>query len=347
MGPKSSQVIKMKRSIALFLIAALIAPVIVFGISAQDQKVVGIDITPGRVKDLDTEWGQTNLRWLEGNLTAAGFQIREITEITPDALKGVDALIIGKLYDYNSVFSDAEIQAIKNWFLEGGKFIWVGADSDYTEPYLNPDDIAFKADEPNKILAAIGSSLRLEYASLEDPTTNIGAAYRVKSHEANTAGIAGQITKNAPVVLFHGPTFVIGFKDGKFVPFNEVEGPNVIWLYRSSPDGTVVSHDGVDPKAHSVGETGQFVEAAAEIISFGMFKPKGKVIVTGESLLGDRFIGTPEYHGEKLQGMTFIINAFIWGTTVEGPAISMTMLIAIIAVIVIIVVVALVFLRKK
>ena len=45
--------------------------------------------------------------------------------------------------------------------------------------------------------------------------------------------------------------------------------------------------------------------------------------------------------------MTFIINAFIWGTTVEGPAISMTMLIAIIAVIVIIVVVALVFLRKK
>jgi len=335
----------MKRSIALFLIAALIAPVLVFGLSAQ-QKVVAIDVTPGRVKDLDTKWGQTNLKWLKGNLTAAGFQVKEITEITPEVLKGVDALIIGKLYDYNSVFSESEIEAIKNWFMEGGKFIWVGADSDYTEPYLNPDDISFKAGEPNRILEAIGSVLRLEYASLEDPTCNIGAAYRVKSYEANTAGWAAEITKNAPVVMFHGPTFVIGFKNGKYVPFSEVEGPNVVWLYKSSPDGTVVSHDGVDPKAHSVGETAQFVEAAAEIISLGMFKPKGKVIVTGESLLGDRFIGTPEYHGETLQGMTFILNAFAWGTRVEGPAISMTMLIAIIVIIVIIVV-ALVVLRKK
>ncbi|RLG47693.1 MAG: hypothetical protein DRN90_04590 [Thermoproteota archaeon] len=108
----------------------------------------------------------------------------------------------------------------------------------------------------------------------------------------------------------------------------------------------MVSHDGVDPKAHSVGETGQFVEAAAEIINLGLFKPKGKVIVTGESLLGDRFIGTPEYHGEKLQGMTFIINAFKWGTRVEGPVLSMTMLIAII-VIIIIAVVAVVVLRRK
>ncbi|HDD69194.1 MAG TPA: hypothetical protein ENG61_02405 [Candidatus Korarchaeota archaeon] len=336
----------MKKSIALFLIATLIAPIVVLGINAQDQKVVGIDITPGRVKDLDSKWGQTNLRWLEGNLTAAGFQIKEITEITPESLKGCDALIIGKLYDYNSVFSDSEIQAIKNWFLEGGKFIWVGADSDYTEPYLNPDDISFKAGEPNRILEAIGSCLRLEYASLEDPTCNIGAAYRVKSYEANRQGWAAEITQGADVVMFHGPTFVIGFKNGQYVPFSEVEGPNVVWLYRSSPDGTVVSHDGVDPKAHSVGETGQFVEAAAEIINLGLFKPKGKVIVTGESLLGDRFIGTPEYHGEKLQGMTFIINAFKWGTRVEGPVLSMTMLIAII-VIIIIVVVAIVVLRRK
>ncbi len=336
----------MKRSIVFFLIATLVVPIIVFGINAESPKVVALDVTPGRVKDLDTKWGQTNLKWLVGNLTAAGFEVKQITEITPENLKGVDALVIGKLYNYDSVFSDSEIQAIKNWFLEGGKFIWVGADSDYTEPYLKPEDISFKADEPNKILAAIGSSLRLEYASLEDPTSNAGAGYRVVSYEANTAGWATEITKDAPKVLFHGPTFVIGFKNGKFVPFSEVEGPNVVWLYRSSPDGTVVSHDGVDPKAHSVGETGQFVEAAAEIIDLGLFKPKGKVIVTGESLLGDRFIGTPEYHGVTLQGMTFIINAFKWGTTVEGPTLSMPALIGII-VIIVIVVVAVVVLRKR
>jgi len=332
--------------LAAILVFALLSPPTA---SAQEKKVVAIDLTPGRVKDIEDEWAQKLLSWLEGNLTAAGYEVKELTAITPEALEGVDALVIGKMKDYNSVFSSTEINAIKEWFNEGGKFIWVGADSDWVEPYLNPEDTSFKAGEPNKVLEAIGSSLRLEYGSLEDPESNAGAAYRVVSYEANSQGWAGEITKGAPKVLFHGPTFVVGYKDGKFVPFSEVESETCVWLYRSSPSGTVVSHDGVDPKAHAIGETGQFVEAAAEKIA----TPSGKyskVIVTGESLIGDRNIFNTEYHGVTLQGPTFVMNAFAWGLTVEeAPGAipgGMTTVVAVV-VIIIIIIVAVLLLKKK
>ena len=131
----------MKKLLALALVALFALSVGVwFGtsVSAQDQKVVALDLTPGRVKDLDSEWGQKNLQALKDLLTSAGYQVKELTEITPAALEGVDALVIGKMKDYDSGFSSAEVQAIANWFKEGGKFLWVGADSDYVEPYLNP-----------------------------------------------------------------------------------------------------------------------------------------------------------------------------------------------------------------
>ncbi len=314
-------------------------------VSAQGQKVVALDLTPGRIKDLDTEYGQQNLQALKDLLTSAGYQVKELTEITPQSLQGVDALVIGKMKDYDSGFSQAEVQAIADWFKQGGKFLWVGADSDYVEPYLNPEDTSFKAGEPNKILEAIGSSLRLEYGSLEDPESNAGAGYRVISYEANSQGWAGQITAGASRVLFHGPTFVVGYKNGQFVPIDQVLSETCVWLYRSSPSGTVVSHDGVDPKAHAVGETGQFVEAAAEKIKVG--SKYSKVIVTGESLLGDRVIITPEYHGVELQGATFAKNAFAWGLTVESaPGLPMTY-IAIAVVVIVVIIGAALALKKK
>ncbi len=316
-------------------------------VAYSQAKVVAIDLTPGRVKDIESEFSQKLLGWLEGNLTAQGYTVKELTEVTSASLKGVDALVIGKLKDEKGAFSSAEVEAIRNWFKEGGKFLWIGADSDYVEPYLNPEDTSFKAGEPNKILEAIGSHLRLEYGSLEDPNpeANAGAAYRVVSFEANTAGLAGKITANAPKVLFHGPTFVVGFKQGKYVPFSEVASENVVWLYRSSSDGTVVSHDGVDPKAVSVGQTGKFVEAAAETIKTnGKFS---KVLVTGESLTGDRNVFNTEYHGVKLQGPTFVLQAFAWGTTVEEAPTPVTTYIAIVIVIVIIIAVIAAFLMKR
>ena len=338
----------MKRVALLSLLLILSLTLGVFStlpVSAQKKKVVAFDLTPGRVKDIDSEKWQAVLKSLEANLTAWGYEVKELTKITPDTLKGVDALVIGKMKDYKSVFSPEEVKAIADWFKQGGKFLWVGADSDYVEPYLNPKDTSFKAGEPNKILEAIGSSIRVDYASLEDPESNAGAGYRVISYRANTQGWAGEITKNAPKVLFHGPALLAGYKDGKFVPFDEVVSENCQWLYRSSDKGKVVSHDGVDPKAYKVGDTGSFVEAAAEKIPVG--GSYSKVIVTAESLYGDRNIFLSEYHGVKLDGPTFVKNAFAWGTTVESAGLPMEWLAGIAIIIVVVLALAYFFLKKK
>ncbi len=338
----------MKRAILLSLFLIFVIAVGIFStvpVTAQKRKVVAFDLTPGRVKDIDSEKWQASLKALEANLTAWGYDVKEITKITPDALKGVDALVIGKMKDYKSGFSPDEVKAIADWFKQGGKFLWVGSDSDYVEPYLNPEDTSFKAGEPNKILEAIGSSIRVEYASLEDPESNAGAGYRVVSYRANTQGWAGEITKGAPKVLFHGPSLLAGYKDGNFVPFDEVVSDTCQWLYRSSDKGTVVSHDGVDPKAYKVGDTGSFVEAAAEKIPVGA--SYSKVIVTSESLYGDRNIFSTEYHGVKLNGPTFVKNAFAWGTTVESAGLPMEWLAGIVVIIVVILIVAYLFLKRK
>ena len=344
-----------RRYAIILLMILLITPLALTYTPTRAQgKKIGIDLTPGRVKDIDNKWSQKLLRELEGNLTAAGWEVVELTSITPETLKDLDALVIGKMYNEQSGFSAEEVQAIADWFKQGGKFLWVGADSDYTEPYLNPEDTSFKSKEPNKILAAIGSHLRIDHMSVEDPDNNAGAAYRVVANRSaggiNDQGVAATITQGVDRVLFHGPAGLAGYKDGKFVPVEEVFNEHIFWLCRTGPHGTVVSHDGVDPEAYSVGDTGRFYLAAAEVIqvSSDLFTIKySKVVVTAESLIGDRNIFNSEYHGISLDGPTFTMNVFEWGLTEKTESNMTGYAIIGVVVVVIIIVVAVMFLRKK
>jgi hypothetical protein len=317
-------------------------------------KRIGIDVTPGRVKDIDSKWGQRLLNWLEGNLTAQGYIVVELTQITPDTLRDLDALVIGKMYNEQSGFSQAEVDAIAEWFKQGGKFLWVGADSDYTEPYLNPEDTSFKSKEPNKILAAIGSSIRIDHMSVEDPENNAGAGYRVVANRSaggiNDSGKAAAITQGVDRILFHGPAGLAGYKDGQFVPFEDVLDSNVFWLARTGPKGTVVSHDGVLPEAYEVGYEGRLYLAAAEEIEVyrDLFTVKySKVVVTSESLTGDRNVFNTQYHGISLQGPTFVLNVFKWGLAERTEANMTGYIILAVVVVVIIVAIAYVLTRKK
>ncbi len=345
----------MKRLAYAFLLVLLLSPFFVAAFPAQAQgKKVGIDLTPGRVKDIDNEWSQKLLHSLEGNLTQAGYEVVELTEITPATLADLDALIIGKMYNEQSGFSQAEVQAIAEWFKQGGKFLWMGADSDYTEPYLNPEDTSFKAKEPNKILEAIGSSLRIDYMSVEDPDNNAGASYRVVANRSaggiNSDGKAASLTAGVDRILFHGPTGIVGFKDGKFVPTEEVFSNDVFWVARTGEKGTVVSNDGVDPQAYDVGYVGRLYLAVAEEIpvSSDLFTVKySKVIVTGESLTGDRNIFNSEYHGITLQGPKFTMNVFAWGMTVRTESNMTGYVIVGVVIMVVIAAIALYITKKK
>jgi hypothetical protein len=329
---------------------------------AQAKKVVGLDLTYRveggqkvyRVKDVFLSGFEMLLPELEGNLTAGGYQVKEINGLTSANLQGLDALVLAKIHDQSFNYTSDEISAITSWFNTGGKFLSIGSDSDFVEAYMTVATGGFKEDQPNKVLAAIGSAIRVEYCSVEDSASNAGAAYRVVADAdkggANSVGAAGTVTKNAPRVMFHGPTIIVGFKDGKFVPFDQVQDDdNVFWLYRTTSSGAIVRNVAYPAQTVTAGQKGVFALAAAQRINVaGPFGGQySKVLAQGESWMGDRATITNLYSGVTLYGPTYILNALAWGTTVEQAPIPMTVYAIIAAVVVIVIVVAGVVLRGR
>ena len=356
----------MKKS-ALLLAAIFLTLTLTFTVTAlipvhaQAKKVVGLDLTyrdtekgkDYRVKDLYFGGKDDLLMWLEGNLTAAGYQAKEINGFTSANLQGVDALVLSKTHDPTWNYTADEISAIASWFKTGGKFLWIGSDSDFVESYYTASNGGFKEDQPNKVLAAVGSALRVEYGAVEDAESNAGGAYRVVADAskggANTEGVAGTITKNAPTVLFHGPTIVVGFKDGKFVPFDQVQDDdNVFWLYRTTEQGAIVHSVAYPAQTVAAGQKGRFVLAAAQRMNVaGMFGGQySKVLAAGESIMGDRNGMNTVYSGVKLSGPTFILNAMAWGLNGEQSPIDPIVYALVGVIVVIVVVVAAIVMRR-
>ncbi len=355
----------MKKSALLLLVTLTLATIVTAAtpailVQAQAKKVVGLDLTyqevagnrTYRVKDVVFGGKTILLNQLKGNLTSWGYDVREVNGLTSANLQGLDALILAKIHNPSFNYTSDEISAIASWFTSGGKFLWIGADSDFVEPYYTADVGGFKQDQANRVLAAIGSSLRIEYASVEDVVgiAAAGAPYRVYANAtaggANAEGVAGTITKDAPRVLFHGPSFVVGFKDGKFVPFNQVEDENTFWIYRTTDKATVVHNVLYPAQTVSAGQKGQFVLAAAQRIKVD--SKYSKVLAAGESIMGDRNGMTSVERGVTLFGHVFIMNALAWGTTLEEAPFDWTMyLIAAVVLVVIIIVAAVALMRRR
>ncbi len=314
--------------LSLFLIAALLLSAPLPIASGQPAKKAGIDLTQFtlpdsnetfyRVMGMEREDAQTALQQMQQLLEQMGFEVVLLEEITYENIQDLDVLILGKIDRPEFGYSDEEVNAIATWFLEGGKFLWVSADSDYTEPYLDPNDITFKAAEPNKILEAIGSTIRADYMSVEDPENNAGAPYRVVANRTVGGINDHEVTENVDRLLVHGPTGLAGFIDGEWVDFETLleRDPTVTWLARTGPNGTVLSHDGVPPNAYEVGFTGRLYLVAIQMIPTDSGK-YSKVLVSGDSPIGSYNMFKDEYKGVSLDGITFFQNVIEWGTTVE------------------------------
>jgi len=314
--------------LSLFIIAALLFSAPLPIASGQPAKKAGIDLTQFtlpdsnetfyRVMGMEREDAQTALQQMQQLLEDMGFEVVLLEEITYENIQDLDVLILGKIDRPEFGYSDDEVNAIATWFLEGGKFLWVSADSDYTEPYLDPNDITFKAAEPNKILEAIGSTIRADYMSVEDPDNNAGAPYRVVANRSVGGINDHEVTEGVDRLLVHGPTGLAGYIDGEWVDFETLleRDPTVTWLARTGPNGTVLSHDGVPPNAYDIGYTGRLYLVAIQMIE----TPSGKyskVLVSGDSPIGSYNMFKDEYKGVSLDGTTFFQNAIEWGTTVE------------------------------
>ena len=272
---------------------------------------------------------QADMRNMWGNLTNAGFTVytqllNKTTPISSSDLSGVTVLFIGQLSSLNLNYTASEVAAIKSWFQTGGKLIMVSGNSDYA--YGNATaDYSWQESVPNHLLAAIGSSLRLDYGEVTDQpgVGAAGAGFRVYANAANsgsinTQGWAGTITQGTTKVRFHGTTNVIGYLNGKYVSFDQLPTDTVSWLYKTSPQGSQTAQGAANTLVTPSNAPGQWVLAAAEKIPEG--STYSKVVLAGAGFIGAYIISASTEFGQNVvyDGIHFVVNAVTWGATVEN-----------------------------
>lgn len=280
MSPK-----RLALTLLLLIMAALPASAPVRG----ETVVVGVDLSHGE--------SDKYLGFITGNITFV--QWRTIREFNSASLSGVKLLIIGQP---TAAFTPEEISALKSWFLEGGKAVWIAADSDYG-PGVGYQDTA------NALLEALGSGLRLDLCSVEDPVQNAGAPYRVVANVDPDEPVRSDLLVGiSKPVLYHGPGVLAYVKpDGSWTALEAERPENVVRIVRTSTNGKIVENSPPAAKAHTAGQSGSLVLNAAEFVRVG--DRLGLVIASGESPYGDyEPTWSSVYYGVALDGPTFVTN---------------------------------------
>jgi len=323
-----------QRNILVFIAAVtLLSLFFIAPVSPQAKKIV-IDQKTGRPywQSSPPETGGAPLRNVVGNLTSLGYDVVvERGGINSSILQDASALILFKIKTQAGNYSQAEIDAIVTWMKTGNKFLWVASDSDFLDTYLTATGSDFREDQPNKVLAAIGSHIRYELCSVESPTWNIGAAaYRVLSNITNTADpdVAKIMTGITKPIYFPGPAAIVFANDqGTLVSYDQLPKPGlfsstpvVFWVLKTAPDGKIVDGSPLFPPVfYSNGQTGSFVLMAGEKYLFG----SSKVVATVESPIGDLgySLWTDLYRGVALDGPKLLYNTIAWGLTADSAPI--------------------------
>ena len=205
----------------------------------------------------------TNLTYVEWRVV--------LGDLTPADLSGADMLIMSKS-DSAVEYTAAELNAIASWFGEGGKTLWVAADSDYGTDHL-------RIYTANEVLEKVGSKLRIDDCAAEDATSNAGSGYRVLAVSANVDPMFEFIVTGVDRALFHGPAIVAGLEDGVWVDLSKDTMENVYVIMTTSEDGLVVDQSEPAPYVMEAGAEGNFPMMVFEVD----WTKKNLVIATSES----------------------------------------------------------------
>jgi outer membrane murein-binding lipoprotein Lpp len=199
-------------------------------------------------------------------------------ELSSSDLDGATMLIMSKS-DSALEYSSAELSAINGWLDEGGKTIWVAADSDY-----GTDEMRIPT--ANQVLESIGSKLRIDHASAEDAVSNGGAPYRVLGVSSNVDPEMEFLVRGVTRGLFHGPGLVASYVDGEWVDLMENKVETVYVVMTTSDTGIVVDNQEPAPNVMTPGAEGNFPLMAIETDMEKM----NIMIATGESPF-DQYVG--------------------------------------------------------
>jgi hypothetical protein len=236
-------------------------------------------------------------------------------KITYDALKSnnVTILILGQP---TSPLLPEEIKAIRQWLEEGGKVLWVAADSDYGNGAKTQQFVDSLLDQLNI------TNLRVDLCSVEDAQSNAGGkSYRVVAYDdpwkdTPKREILVKDFKHGGKVLAHGPG-VVAWVDGKdgsgdWHPLKpDVKPDNAYVIVHSNASSDIVENNPPAANAYQAGQTGKFPIVAAQIV-----KVNGKndvIIVSGETPIGGyEPMWASQYYDVKLDGPTVVANIFQW-----------------------------------
>ena len=228
--------------------------------------------------------------------------------LTMENLSDVDVLLIGQP---TSLLSAEEVEAVKQWAAQGRRAVWVAGDSDYP---AQGSEIAQQA--VNQVLEALESSIRIDYVSVEDYTSNAGRSYRVVGvvDPDPPFTFLKEGLPNGGKVLFHGPgaLYVIGV-NGE--PVNPVKNPelkpeSVYVIARTTEDSKSVEHQ----TAETGGLSAVYYDPLNDEVNTGPFplmmvELKGglMIVASSETMYGGyEPMTAPEYYGVALDGPEFV-----------------------------------------
>jgi len=252
------------------------------------------------------------LQYMKGNITEVDWKV--ITEeVTYDEIKDADMIIYVQV-DIDLNITDDEVAAIKRWFDQGGKTLWVTGDSDYKGGDFK------RIPNTNKILKAVGSILRNDHAEAVDRESNCGASYRVAAIIAPDKGLEFLAAGVERPVLFHGPGVVAVEINGEWKPFygkGDKPAPNVYRLAITSDKGAIAEFVKPLPAAYTIGEEGSFTLMAVE------FMPNDNIVILSVEAPFDHYHGMWEtvYKDVPLDGPKFVKNVVLWAVGLYGPRI--------------------------
>ncbi|MEM1774033.1 MAG: hypothetical protein QXO93_02855, partial [Acidilobaceae archaeon] len=229
---------------------------------------------------------------------------------TRENLVDVDILLIGQP---EALPRPGEVDVLKEWFSKPNKALWIAADSDF------PAQGSERAQQfMNIVLEALGSSIRIDYISVEEYTENIGGApYRVVGvvdPSPEIRFLAEGLTHHR--VLFHGPGGLYVLVEGK--PINPVKQldlkpKNVYTVVRTTENSKVVDNS---PEERG-GLPPVFYDPLNDAVNKGPFPlmlvetfPNNRVIIASSETMygGYRHMIVKEYRNRPLDGPVFVGN---------------------------------------
>ena len=221
-----------------------------------------------------------------------------------------DVLLLPRTHN---IFSAANLSAIEAWFEQGDKMLWVGGESDYGGYYAANNT-------SNPLLEQISSDLRLDSGSVEDPTSNDAAAYRVVVNETGVSSdMTDYVTEGFNQVVMHGPTAVAyadnatHWGDLRLVDLDSFD--NEVNVILETSEGAIaldgdLSLKGSDFYAYADGVNGSYPMLVTQTMP-GAADTESLVVVSGESIFTDyKFMNgdTTEKGGEMHNGSVVIAN---------------------------------------